>query len=132
MSIQHFCRNSLFWTILVKIFTLRCTANWELKPCDSTVAWKCYVQRIAIRKSWKRNVQSEMFLFFSVFCAFFVLNLDFSLITQHVHAHASMGTQEYRGIGEVKITFFIEDHMVTSRCLFFMDLLFPWLFHIIT
>jgi hypothetical protein len=24
------------------------------------------------------------------------------------------------GIGEVKITFFIEDHMVTSRCLFFM------------
>ena len=33
-----------------------------------------------------------------------------------------MGTQEYSGIGEVKITFFIEDHMVTSRCLFFMGL----------
>jgi hypothetical protein len=28
-----------------------------------------------------------------------------------------MGTQEYRGIGEVKITFFIEDHMVTSLML---------------
>ena len=27
MSIPHFCRNSLFWTILVKICSLRCTAN---------------------------------------------------------------------------------------------------------
>ena len=27
VSNQHFCRNSLFWTILVKIFALRCTAN---------------------------------------------------------------------------------------------------------
>ena len=122
MSIPHFCRNILFWTILVKICSLRCTANWELKPCDSTAACKCYVQRIAIRKSWKRDVQSEMFLFFSVFCACFVQNLDLSLITQHIHAHASMGTQEYRGIGEVKITFFIEDHVVTYRCLFFMGL----------
>ena len=27
VSIQYFCRNSLFWTNLVKIFSLRCTAN---------------------------------------------------------------------------------------------------------
>jgi hypothetical protein len=27
VSIPHFCRNSLFWTILVKICSLRCTAN---------------------------------------------------------------------------------------------------------
>jgi hypothetical protein len=30
-------------------------------------------------------------------------SLDFSLITQHIHAHVSMETQEYRGIGEVTI-----------------------------
>jgi hypothetical protein len=27
VSIPHFCRNSSFWTILVKICSLRCTAN---------------------------------------------------------------------------------------------------------
>jgi hypothetical protein len=27
VSIPHFCRNSLFWTILVKICSLRCAAN---------------------------------------------------------------------------------------------------------
>jgi hypothetical protein len=27
VSIPHFCRNSLIWTILVKICSLRCTAN---------------------------------------------------------------------------------------------------------
>ena len=53
------------------------------------------------------NPENGMFnlrcFFFSQSSVFFVLNLDFSLITQHIHAHVSMGTQEYRGIGEVTI-----------------------------
>jgi hypothetical protein len=45
VSIPHFCRNSLFWTILVKICSLRCTANWELKIKHS--AWLYMLRFIA-------------------------------------------------------------------------------------
>jgi hypothetical protein len=51
VSFQHFCRNSLFWTILVKIFALRCTANCSVRSVFKFGIMFCIVKLIRVLSS---------------------------------------------------------------------------------